>query len=266
MTRLPGVYPAKKKNGETYYRSSITYKNKHISLGSFPQETSAHQAYQLANAILTTPSYQINSYSPKEHVLSFHKWVILINFRDNGIYFKTPIYIRHRFFEYYLEQKTPLKFAVDDLFYYANHQIMKRGGHLFVADFGMQVNILSRYGIKNFAVPGRDFLFMNGDDTDYRYENIAIINKYHGVQQVTQKGVSIYVSKIHINGDYIIGRYSCEDEAAIAYNKAADLLVEKGLTKEFPRNFINKLNQEEYNEIYSKIKVSKRIKNFNPPL
>jgi len=263
MAHLLGVYPAKKKNGETYYRSSITYKNKHISLGSFKQEAFAHQAYQLASTILANHSYQIDSYSSKDHVLSFEKWVVLINFRDNGLYFKTPIYIRHRFFDYYLDQKIPLKFAVDDLFYYANHKIMKRGGHLFVADFGMQVNILSRYGIKNFAVPGRDFLFMNGDNTDFRYENISIINKYHGVQQTTKKGISIYISKIHINGDYIIGRYATEDEAAIAYNKAADLLTKKGLLRDFSLNFISKLNQEEYDAIYREIKISKKIRNFN---
>ena len=30
-----GVYIARKKNGEIYFRSSITYRNRHISLGSF---------------------------------------------------------------------------------------------------------------------------------------------------------------------------------------------------------------------------------------
>lgn len=260
MALLTGLHPAKKKNGETYYRSSITYKNKHISLGSFAKEEDAHQAYQLAKLILQNKGHRIDTYSPQKHHLSFEKWVVLINFRDNGIYFKTPIYLRNRFFEYYLEPAAPLKFAVDDLFYYANHKIMKRGGHLFVADFGMQVNILSRYGIKNFAVPGRDFLFMNGDNLDYRYENISIINKYHGVQQIMQKGLPVYISKIHINGDYIIGRYTNEDEAAIAYNKAADLLLQRGVSKNFPRNFISGFTSPEYLECYEKIKLSKKIR------
>ena len=260
MNLLPGVYLAKKKNGELYYRSSITYQNKHISLGSFATETNAYKAYQLASTILNKKQNRIETYSSKNHMLSFDKWVILINFRDNGLYFKTPIYIRNHYFEYYLDEKTTLKFAVDDLFYYANHKIMRRKGHLFVADFGMQVNILSRYGIKNYAVAGRDFLFMNGDTTDYRYENIYIINKYHGVLKNTQAGISSYISKIHIHGDYIIGRYPTEDEAAIAYNKAAEFLLESGFKKNFPRNFINGLNSEEYHLIYERIKLPKRIR------
>ena len=32
---LPGVYQAKKKDNTIYFRSSITYSGKHISLGSF---------------------------------------------------------------------------------------------------------------------------------------------------------------------------------------------------------------------------------------
>ena len=29
---------------------------------------------------------------------------------------------------------------------------MKRGGHLFVAEYGMQTSVLSRYGIRSYAV------------------------------------------------------------------------------------------------------------------
>ena len=35
---LPGVYQAKKKDNTIYFRSSITYSGKHISLGSFDTE------------------------------------------------------------------------------------------------------------------------------------------------------------------------------------------------------------------------------------
>ena len=35
MPQLPGVFQAKKKNGSLYYRSSLTYRAKHISLGSY---------------------------------------------------------------------------------------------------------------------------------------------------------------------------------------------------------------------------------------
>lgn len=259
MTFFPGTYLAKKKNGDIYYRASITHKGKHISLGSFTDEESAYQAYQLSTTLLSDLSYTLDSFTETKYTLPFDKWVILINFRDNGIYFKTPIYLKKRFFLYYIDHKVPLKFAVDDLFYYANHKIMKRGGHLFVADFGMQVNILSRYGIKNFAVSGRDYLFMNGDSTDFRYENISIINKYHGVQQIIKKGFPYYLTKIHINGDYIVGTYPTETEAAIAYNKAAEILIEKGIQKKFTLNFIDDLNSQEYHQLYCSVKLSKKI-------
>ena len=42
---LPGAFKAQKKDGTIYYRSSITYKNKHISLGSFKTEEEASGAY-----------------------------------------------------------------------------------------------------------------------------------------------------------------------------------------------------------------------------
>ena len=108
---------------------------------------------------------------------------------------------------------------------------MRRGGHLFVADYGMQLNILNRYGIKNFAVPNKDYIFVNGDNTDYRYQNIKIINRYNGVTlETSTNSVQSYVAKIHVNGDYIIGRYKTDTEAAIAYNKAVDTLLSNGFT------------------------------------
>ena len=45
---LPGVFIAQKKNGDIYYRSSITYRMKHISLGSYANESDAHAAYEEA--------------------------------------------------------------------------------------------------------------------------------------------------------------------------------------------------------------------------
>lgn len=45
MGLLAGVYIAKKKDGTIYFRSSITYRNKHISLGSYETEQQAHEAY-----------------------------------------------------------------------------------------------------------------------------------------------------------------------------------------------------------------------------
>jgi hypothetical protein len=255
MSTLQGVYIAYKKDGTKYFRSSLTHKNKHVSLGSYLEEAQAHTAYLEASNLLSNEYLTIISYSLSKNVLSFDKWVSLINFRDNKIYIKTPIYLRKNYFSYYLAPNLELKFDIDDLFYYSSHKIMKRQGHLFVADYGMQVNILSRYGIKNYAVPGKDYLFANNDPTDYRYQNLIIINKYYGVEQIQQGNVKRYQTKIHVNGNLIVGTYDAETAAAIAYNKAVD---------QFQTNYVSEISAKDYAELYSSIKISKRILKWRP--
>ena len=340
---LPGVYKTRKKDGSIYYRASITYQNKHISLGSFNSVVKANLAYEIATDILRFNQYKIDDYQKEpisldreiplykpnileksdnsfdkrnfleksdnlidkdvsfdksnssidntiflkksdnffdelnfsdknynlidkttyfDKCISFDKWVTLHNLRDNGLYIKTPIYLKERYFIYYLDINTLLKFDIDDLFFYAHHKIQRRGGYLFVTDYGMQVNILSRYGIKNFAVKNRDYRFINGDETDFRYSNIEVINPYYGVEKSTVKGKVSYVSKIHINGDYIIGRYPSEIEAAIAYNKAVNCLKSKHLNKDFNENYIHEIGDIEYAMIYNKVRISKKIREF----
>ena len=264
-----GVYRSFKKDNTEYFRVSITFKNKHISLGSFYDVNSASLAYQYANEILYitkndtihTAKYT-TTYDPKRCALSFEKWIVLVNFRDTGIYFKTPIYLCHKYFIYFLDPHSYLIFDVDDLFYYSNHKIMTRNGYLFVNDYGMQTTILSRYGIKNHSVCNRDYTFANGDNKDYRYGNINVINKYFGVQRFTKNGRILYKVKIHINGDYVIGNYLTEKEAAIAYNKTADLLKTKGIHINFPSNYIEDISSIEYAAIYNSIKISKRLRNL----
>jgi len=253
---LAGVYEAVKKNGERYYRASFTYRNKHISLGSFETEEAAHEAYILAGELMAgdSNSLSISSYPVKGCALSFEKWVVLINFRDNGMYIKNPIYLKRRYFIYYYNEEIQLKFDVDDLFYYSEHKIMKRGGHLFVADYGMQVNLLSRYGIKNHAVCGRDYRFVNGDNTDFRYGNIEVINRYYGVRKEKQ----LYTTRIHVVGDIIVGRYETEEEAAVAYNVAADLLETEGAKKAYPRNYLEGLSGENYKKLYQNVSIAKK--------
>lgn len=257
---LQGVFKAYKKDNTKYYRASVTYQNKHISLGSFGEEKDANAAYNEAREVLYGEK-QICDYDGAFH-LDFKKWVVLINVRDNRMYIKTPIYLRENYFEYYLSQETALKFDVDDLFYYSNHSIMTRDEYLFVADYGMQVNILSRYGIRNHAVQGRDFVFANGDNTDYRYSNIVVINKYYGVERIEQKGRYQYKAKIHLYGDYVVGVYNDEIQAAVAYNKAADIVKAAGLHKCFPKNYIEELSAIEYAKLYSAVSVSKKIREF----
>ena len=189
-----GVYPAQKKDGTPYWRASVTHKGKHISLGSFDDETVAERVYREACVVLRgfadkavntgdpktkdpkakgkTPGDdigvkgegtlpEISDYREGTCAMPFSKWVALINFRDNGIWCRGPIYLRKGYFEYYLSATEDYRFGPDDLFYYTHHTIQKRGGHLFVADYGMQVSVLSRYGVRPYSVPGRDHYFKN---------------------------------------------------------------------------------------------------------
>jgi len=262
--RLQGVYPATKKDGTIYYRASFTCNRKHISLGSFSSAETAHKAYLDACRLLRTDTLSIDDYKTAASPLSFEKWVCLINLRDNKLYFHTPIYLRPKFFYYYLSQTDILKFDSDDLFYYSSHKIMKRNGHLFVSDYGMQVNIMSRYGIKNYAVEGRDYLFINGDPFDFRYENIEIINRFHGVTRQKKNGSYYYRTQIHINGSFLVGTYQTETEAAIAYNKAIDHLKKAGVSKQYTPNYIDFLSPSAYADIYASLSISSKITDYTP--
>ena len=261
-----GVFSATKKSGEVYFRSSLTYRRTHISLGSFSTPELAHEAYLEGLKLLSDTSITLTNYKSSSS-LTFEKWVCLLNFRDNGIYFGNPIYIGQRLFYYYLTPTHILKFDMDDLFFYSSHKIMCRGNHYFVADYGMQLNIASRYGIKNYAVPGIDFHFINGDSTDFRRENLEIHNIYHGIRAVQQKnGQYLYTARIHIKGNYVIGKYHTELEAAIAYNKAIDILLKNGLKKKFTPNYIDGLSPSKYAEIYSNLEISPKIKEYRPTI
>lgn len=252
----PGVFIATHKDGSCYYRSSITYKNKHISLGSFETELQASKAYEEALALLAS-SLSLDNAMHAVSIVPFEKIVILLNYRDNGIYIGNPIYLRKNYFSYYLSKDVELKFDIDDLFYYSSHKILRRQGHLYVNDYGMQVTLLSRYGIHNHSVCNRDYYFANGDSTDFRYSNMVLINRYYGVFRYTTKHQNIrYRVKIHINGNYTIGTYSSETKAAIAYNKAVDLAKAYGFQREFPENYLEEVSPKDYADIYVKLKIS----------
>ena len=260
-------------------RADITYKRKHISLGSFENDELAGLAREEAalalgrrglipdrtlrpGSIMLADSGhlpEITDYSLCT-ALPFEKWVTLINFRDNSIYIHNPIYLRRDYFEYYLNEDLVFKFSLDDLFYYSEHKIMKRGNHLFVADYGMQTSVMSRFGVHNYSVPGRDYVFINNDPTDLRYSNIEIINHYIGVFKEEKKNKSVYVAKIHINGSVIIGRYSDEITAAIAYNKAADTLTRAGGKRHYELNYIDSISDDEYRKIYKSLVIHVSLK------
>ena len=255
---VQGVYASKKKSGSSYFRSSITYKGKHISLGGFDTETDAHRAYLQARLIINDPGCSILDYKAPSP-LSFEKWVSLINFRDNGIYISNPVYIMRKMFLYYLNPNEILKFDADELFYYSSHKVMRRGKHFFAADYGLQVNILNRYGIRSYAVPGRDYIFLNGDDLDFRSGNISIINRYTGVTKHTSKGTLCYRCRIHIKGNIIVGDYETETEAAVAYNKAVDILKKRGSLKNYAQNYIDDISAREYADLYNSISISQKL-------
>ena len=233
---MTGVYEARKKSGEIYYRASFTYKNKHISLGSSSDEASCHAMYNEACEIINNSSdhwidtdHRTTSYN-EAMTLSLGKYISLINFRDNNIYIKTPIYMCHKYFLYFLKEHEVLQFSTDDLFYYSNHTIMSRGGYYFVNDYGMQTSIL-------------------------------VVNKYNGVSQFTKNGRIMYRTRIHINGDYILGEFSSEAEAAIAYNKAVDML--SGLVNiTYTPNYIEGISSVEYASLYHNIILSKNFRNY----
>lgn len=259
---LPGVFQAKKANGTIYYRSNITYKNKHISLGSFDSEILAHKAYSDAQYLIDHPEISIDDFIHQELILSFEKGITIINYRDNNLYIANPIYLRKDYFSYFLSPHEELKFDIDDLFYYSSHKIIRRNNHLFTNDYGMQVTIQSRYGIKSYAIAGKDYVFINGDNLDYRYSNLDNINPYFGVSKTYRKNQVKYLVKIHINGNYKVGLYSTPEKAAIAYNKAVDLAKSHGVDKNYNTNYIESLSAKEYAEIYTNLKISSKYLNY----
>lgn len=261
---MPGVYETTLKGGTPSYRASVTYRKRHISLGSFSEENAAHEAYLFALDALTGSAQKILDYRAS-FPLSFEKWVVLLNFRDNLLYFSTPIYLMKTYFLYYLEPDIELKFDLEDLFYYASHKIMRRGGHLFVADYGMQVSVPSRYGIKNYAVQDKDYRFINGDPFDYRYENIEILNSYHGVSAVRKNNEVKYRARIHVRSYYLIGHYDSAALAAVAYNKAVDAIKERCPTKNYEKNYIAELTSTEYAKLYDEVQIAEKIKTLTLP-
>jgi len=258
---LPGVFKIKKSDKSTAYRASITHKQKHISLGTFHSEEAANLAYERAKSILEsdTPFEEAVSYAMIDDALPFEKVIILLNFRDNDLYSKSPIYLRTGFFNYYFSPTDYYIFSAEDLFYFSTHKINRRGGHLYVNDYGSQIGIYERFGIKPYAVKGRDYEFANDDDHDLRYENIIIKSKYHGVRPEFVGGKIKYRTVLHINGNNKIGVYSSEIKAAIAYNKAVDLAKDHGIDKKFITNYITEITAKEYANIYSELKISSKF-------
>ena len=258
MKHTSGVYPLPRKNGEISYRASVTVSGKHISLGSYSEEEAARRAYLEAKDLLAS-SLRLEDFPAGNFVLPYEKGVILMNVRDNGIYFRTPLYLKKEYFLYCYSPSLHLKFDLKDLAFYSSHKLTKRGGYLFASEGGRQSGILTRYGIRGYALEGRDYFFVNGDASDLRYENIRVINHYYGVQKEYRKGMPVYTARIQVRGSIIIGRYSTEEEAAIAYNKAAAFLKEQGSQRSYPVNLLPSLDEIDYARIYHLIRLPERL-------
>ncbi len=258
MEKLAGISKAVKKDGTEYYRASLTYNCRHISLGSSTSAETAHRMYLDGMAILNN-SLHIADYSSSS-ALPFSKWITLINLRDNKVYLKNPIYLHAKFFSYFLSPSTELKFDIDDLFFYSEHRIQERGGRLFCENYGTQVSLRSRYGIHPFSVEGRDYRFRNGDNTDFRYENIEVINPYMGVEKIRVRYQTRYQASINTRGLIKLGIYESEEEAAIAFNKALDMLESIGEKKDgLMPNYLENVSARDYADIYTELTLSDRF-------
>lgn len=260
MKKVTGVFTTTKKDGSLSYRSSITIRGKHISLGSFSKKELAMRAYEEAKHLCSF-STAPEDYNPC-YALSYSKYISLINYRDNKLYFPTPIYLRSNYFEYHISPSVILKFDRDDLFFCASHTIQQRKGYLFYSDYGSQYKLLGRYGVKPYAVYGKDYAMANGDVHDYRYSNIRIMNHYMGVSEEKKLSDKPFLAQIHIVGNYIIGRYKSETDAAIAYNKAVDTLHANGVKKAYIKNYIMSYDKSTYLERYSRLRISKNITSY----
>jgi len=257
---MTGIFKTTKKDGTVYYRASITYKGKHISLGSSEDEQKAVAMYKTAVSVVKSDCVVEEYYNYPD--IPFKKYITLINFRDHGIYIKNPIMLRRSFFSYYLDPDLELKFDMEDLFYYSEHAIMKRGRHLFVTAYGLQENIMGRYGIGSFAVPGKDYIFVNGDDTDFRYSNIRVINRYSCIKEIKDGMKTSYEVKIHIVGDWKLGRYPSVEFASVAYNKALDEARKYNLKPKSSYIYVDSLNARQYAELYSSITLPEKYLDY----
>ncbi len=251
------IYPSVL-NEKTQYKVYFVFESNKIYLGTYPSMETAEKVLAEAKALMNAPK------GPPcfEHAsLNYKKIVSLCNLRDHKKYMKNPIYLYGPYFHYYLSKDCILVFDSKDLFYFSTYRIYKRGNYLYTQDSISQQNILLRFGIPNHSVMNKDYFFKNGNPYDFRSENLVVVNGYKGVKQKLKKDKAIYIAYIHTKTNLIIGHYESEMEAAIAYNKAIDLLHEQNLNHDYTPNTIPYITKTEYQAIYDRISVSPRLTN-----
>ena len=75
---LQGVYIAYRKDKTPYYRASIHYNGKHVSIGSFDTEEEAHNAYKEASSLYKSNAVTIDNYASKDFILADDKVVTIL--------------------------------------------------------------------------------------------------------------------------------------------------------------------------------------------
>lgn len=237
----------------TKYKLYFVQDNKKIYLGIYPSLASAQQIELEAKALMAAPR---GLPSFEDYQMDYKKVIVLCNLRDHKKYIRNPIYIYPEYFHYYLSKTCILTFDLKDLFYFSTYKIRQRGQYLYIQDSISQKSILSRFGILQHSVPGKDYIFKNKNCLDFRKENLQLINPYKGVRKRQRKGELFYTCTIYHDQNLTVGHYHSEIEAAIAYNKAIDLLLAQGIHKNFIPNTIPFLTQHEYTRIYDSIVLS----------
>ena len=85
------------------------------------------------------------------------------------------------------------------------------------------------------------------------------MNTYHGVFLTRRNDKAIYRARIHVRSYYLIGYYDSAVEAAVAYNKAVDIVKERYPEKNYELNYIAELKASEYAALYKQVKISDKI-------
>lgn len=245
------------KNNILRYKVYFVYQSKKIYLGLYDTEELAKNTLREAQEIMEK-FMDISHYTCQ--YINFKKFISLCNLRDRHVYIKNPIYLYDTYFHYYLSKDVFLTFDIKDLLFFSTYKICKRGNYIYTQDSITQQSILCRFGIHQHSIYGVDYKLKNGNMYDFRRENIEIINAYKGVTLKEKNGQSVYVAKIFINHDIIIGYYTSQAEAAIAYNKAIDVLTQNGTLRDYIKNTIPYLTLSEYTQIYNRLVISPCIK------
>lgn len=245
----------------TTYKVYFLHEKKKIYLGAYPSSEEAQLALKEAHDIIKAPFGALDfTYS----IIDYKKVISLCNFRDYKVYIKNPIYLKDKYFYYYLSKDIILTFDMKDLLFFSTYKVCKRGNYLYTQDSISQQSLLNRFGILSHSVPGKDYVFRNGNPYDFRRDNLEVINNYKGVSKKEKDGQTFYVASIYTTQPLVLGHYTSEIEAAIAYNKAIDfLMATSSTTRDYIPNSIPFLTKSEYDAIYEGITLSPRLKHPN---